>query len=168
MTDQNLTLILTRHAKSDWVEGQSDHDRPLTARGRTDALALGRHLAAQGPTPALTLCSTAQRTQETAELITGALPEHPQRLLADLYHAGPLAMLTALRQADAPVVLMVGHNPGIASFAGKLLARHHDDPRFDSYPSGATTIITFENANWPALEFGAGQLQSFIVPRDLT
>ncbi|APX90173.1 hypothetical protein BV394_10915 [Brevirhabdus pacifica] len=163
------TLILTRHAKSDWTDGLADHERPLSARGRTEAQALGRHLAAQGWMPDLTLSSSARRAQETAALAHEALPEHPQQDLFDLYQAGPLAMLLALRRAGpSRVVMMVGHNPGIANFASKLLARAPGDMRFDQYPSGTTTVIGFPNENWPALEFGTGQLLEFIVPRDLT
>ena len=40
------TLLLARHAKSDWgMPGLSDHDRPLNGRGRRDAPAMARRLA---------------------------------------------------------------------------------------------------------------------------
>jgi phosphohistidine phosphatase len=41
-----LTLILTRHAKSDWGSpALPDYDRPLNDRGRRSAPVLGRWLA---------------------------------------------------------------------------------------------------------------------------
>ena len=42
-----LTLILIRHAKSDWGDaGLDDHDRPLNARGIEDAPRVGTWLEA--------------------------------------------------------------------------------------------------------------------------
>ena len=39
------TLVLVRHAKSSWDYDVDDHERPLSARGRRDAEALGRLLS---------------------------------------------------------------------------------------------------------------------------
>jgi phosphohistidine phosphatase len=40
------TLILVRHAKSDWsIDGQKDYDRTLNARGHRDAPRMGQILA---------------------------------------------------------------------------------------------------------------------------
>ena len=55
-----LTLILIRHAKSDWGDARlSDHDRHLNARGIEDAPRVGTWLEAQGYRPDHVLCSTA-------------------------------------------------------------------------------------------------------------
>ncbi|RZI88087.1 MAG: phosphohistidine phosphatase, partial [Microbacterium sp.] len=41
------TLVLVRHAKSDWGDpGLDDHDRPLNDRGLRDAPAVAARLAA--------------------------------------------------------------------------------------------------------------------------
>ena len=43
------TLVLVRHAKSDWGDpGLDDHDRPLNSRSLRDAPAAARRLAATG------------------------------------------------------------------------------------------------------------------------
>ena len=43
------TLLLARHAKSDWGDASvRDHDRPLNARGLRDAPAMATRLAAEG------------------------------------------------------------------------------------------------------------------------
>jgi phosphohistidine phosphatase len=39
------TLVIVRHAKSSWDFDVDDHERPLSARGRRDADALGRLLS---------------------------------------------------------------------------------------------------------------------------
>ena len=74
-----LTLILTRHAKSDWDDPTlDDHDRPLNKRGRAASLALGRWMADAGWKPDEALVSTAARTAETYQGIcqgSGSTPD---------------------------------------------------------------------------------------------
>ena len=61
-------LFLLRHAKSPpAVPGQKDFDRPLAARGRAAAPAVGRHMADKGYLPDLVLCSPSARTRETLD-----------------------------------------------------------------------------------------------------
>ncbi len=59
------TLLIIRHAKSDWESGAPDHERPLNARGRREAPKLGKHLAALGLRPDLVVCSDAARARQT-------------------------------------------------------------------------------------------------------
>lgn len=62
------TLLVMRHAKSDWNTGVSDHDRPLNGRGRKSAEAMGRWLADLGEVPEVAWTSTAERARTTLEL----------------------------------------------------------------------------------------------------
>ncbi len=65
-----LTLVLMRHAKSDWSEaGLSDHDRPLNARGKRDAPEMAKWMHNHLGIPDLILASTATRVAETVELL---------------------------------------------------------------------------------------------------
>ena len=59
------TLVIVRHAKSSWDYDVDDHERPLSARGRRDAEALGRLLSQRSLRPDLVFCSTATRTRQT-------------------------------------------------------------------------------------------------------
>jgi phosphohistidine phosphatase len=46
------TLLLLRHAKSDWDDPSlRDFDRPLAARGKRDAPEIGKALRKRGPFP---------------------------------------------------------------------------------------------------------------------
>ena len=159
------TLILMRHAKSDWGHaGLADHDRPLNDRGASDAPRMGNWLRAQGFLPDEVLCSTATRTRQTLEGLSLAAPT---RFLPVLYHADPDMMMAALQTATGPSVLMVGHNPGIAAFANDLLAEAPDHPRFDDYPTSATLVARFEVEDWAALRWGTGKAAAFAIPADL-
>ena len=163
-------LILIRHAKSDWsTPARSDHARPLNDRGRRSARAIGAWLAAREYVPSEVLCSDAARTAETWALLSEALPQGADiRFLAALYHASAPEMLAVLKGATAERVAMIGHNPGIADFAGRLVATAPDHPRFHDYPTGATTVIAFDAPSWDAVGWGQGQVRDFIVPRELT
>ncbi len=150
-------LWILRHAKaaSDPPWGGGDQDRPLTARGRRDASALGKRLAADPvdlalapdpetrhsgpdvpPRPGLAVCSAAVRTRQTTDLIVealgGALPVSAYR---SLYAADPELVLQYVREIDegARSALLVGHNPTVLNVAWQLLADPADpeDPLAD-------------------------------------
>ena len=165
-----LRLILIRHAKSDWsTPGMPDHDRPLNARGRMQAPLIGKWLASRHDLPGQVLCSDETRTVETLTLILAELPEAPAVTITPaLYHAPALMMLDALKGQTAPVVMLVGHNPGIAELAGSLVHTPSLHARFSDYPTGATTVIDWGLTSWAEVEIGSGAVRDFIVPDDLT
>ena len=59
------TLVLMRHAKSNWSGDLSDFDRPLSERGVKSARALGKWLRENDLFPDFALVSAAKRTVET-------------------------------------------------------------------------------------------------------
>ncbi|MGL4413170.1 SixA phosphatase family protein [Roseinatronobacter monicus] len=161
-------LVLTRHAKSDWDNPlETDHQRKLNARGRRSAPLIGRWLAQKGYLPQEALVSDATRTRETFALLCADWPTLPVRFEPALYHACPDVMLRALRTAKAQTVLMIGHNPGIASFAALLLQRAYVHPTFDRYPTCATLVAEFDAASWADVNYATGAALDFVVPREL-
>lgn len=162
-------LILTRHAKSSWDDpAMADHDRPLNERGKAAAADLGVWLASRGYVPDEVLCSDALRTRKTWSGLAPALPGTPVlHLKPALYHAGPDVMLAVLRHAGADCVMMIGHNPGIAEFAARLVARAPQNAEFGRYPTGATLVADFAAASWAEVGFGQGTVVDFIVPREV-
>ena len=164
----SLTLILTRHGKSDWSGEEEDFDRVLAPRGVKAAAALGRWLVAEGHLPDTALVSPAARTVETFERIAAALPRRPEAVYRQpLYHAAPATILDAIRGATGSCLLYVGHNPGIGMAAVRLAAEAPDHDQFDAYPTGATTVFRFETDRWSEIAEGAGEVVDFVVPREL-
>lgn len=163
-------LILTRHAKSSWDDPLlTDHDRPLNERGKAAAADLGAWLASRGYIPGEVLCSDAVRTRNTWEGIAPALPGTPTLTLKPaLYHAGPDVMLAVLRHATDDCIMMIGHNPGIAEFAARIVAQPPVAPEFRRYPTGATLVASFEVESWSELSFGLGATRDFIIPREIS
>lgn len=162
-------LILTRHAKSAWDDPLTpDHDRPLNERGKAAAADLGQWLASRGYVPEKVLCSDAVRTRQTWSGIAPALPATPlMELKPALYHAGVDVMLAVLKNAKADVVMMIGHNPGIAEFAAKLVAKAPLNTEFERYPTGATLVVDFVADSWDQIEFGSGIVDDFVIPKEL-
>ncbi|WP_221358579.1 SixA phosphatase family protein [Streptomyces beigongshangae] len=164
-------LAVLRHAKSAWPDGVPDHRRPLAPRGRRDAPAAGRALAAADCLPDLALCSTAVRARQTWELTAaewGTPP--PVRHDARLYAAEVPELLDVVREVPAEVgtLLLVGHNPGleelVLALAGDGLGDALEDVR-RKFPTSAVAVLAWHGSAWAALGPGAALLTDMIVPR---
>ncbi|MBM1222070.1 histidine phosphatase family protein [Ponticoccus sp. SC2-23] len=164
-----LRLIIIRHAKSSWGDPTADdHDRVLNERGRISADALGDWLAAKGYVPDEALCSTASRTVETLDRISARLPARPPiSYERRLYHADPGTILDVVRGGSGATLAVIGHNPGIGGFADAMTETPPDHPEFHRYPTGATTILEFDDASWQNVRPKTGRTLDFVVPRDL-
>jgi len=165
-------LYLLRHAKSDWADpARGDFDRPLNARGRKAAQAMGRELRHRGLAADRILASPAARVVETLE---GVAEGYGGRMAVDydqsLYLAPAETLLDFIRAADDAHgrLLVVGHNPGMEQLA-LLLSRGGAlrDRVAAKYPTGALARIGLPAAHWRDVERGSGRLDLFLRPRDL-
>ena len=160
-------LHLLRHAKSSWDDhGLADHDRPLAPRGRHAAARIGRHLREAGVAPALILCSSARRAQETLALLELAAPVDIER---ELYGASTRELLERMRRvpAELPSLLVIGHNPELESLALELAAEGPLRTQlYAKFPTGALATLEFDG-RWSTLGFGAATLAAFVRPREL-
>src|SRR5918999_2252479 len=111
------TLLLMRHAKSSWDDpALPDLERPLTPRGRKGASLMGKYLQDKGLAPAIVLCSSATRAQETLEQLRPAFSDSTVvKIEPKLYGAESTALATRLRRVSqgSPSVLVIGHDPAI-------------------------------------------------------
>jgi len=166
------TLTLLRHAKSGWdAPAARDFDRPLNARGRKAARAMGREMRRLGLGFDLVLASPAARVAETlTELAQGYGGAVDTRFDETIYLAPVETLLALVRAADdnGARLLLVGHNPGMEQLALLLSdgGTLHDDVAA-KYPTGALAEIGFEVDHWRDIAAGEGRLARFIRPRDL-
>ena len=166
-----LRLIVVRHAKSNWDDPMTgDHERPLAPRGQKAAAAVAAWLGSRGFRPQTVLCSDARRTRETWEALDQGLDGSPEvRFLPALYQAACSTILDIVRQeATGSPVMVIGHNPGLGSFAAQLPEEPPRHPGFGRYPAGATTVIDFPAEAWADIGWGDGRVVEFVVPKDLT
>ena len=117
------TLIVLRHAKSDWSTGKPDRERPLAPRGRRQAPEAGAWLAANLDPPGLAVVSPAERTRATWALVSASMPEDvPVRLEENVYAASGRELSDLVRSLPPEVesVVLVGHNPGVEDLVQDL------------------------------------------------
>jgi len=162
--------LLIRHAKSA-QGGGPDIDRPLADRGRADAPAIGRWLAAHDLVPDHVVVSPARRAAQTWELAAGALPAAvATEVDARVYDNTVGDLLDVIREtpADVGTLALVGHNPSFAELAGALDDGQGDRAArrelADKYPTSG--VAAFELATeWSRTGLGDGTLRAFAAPR---
>ncbi len=170
-------LLLLRHAKSDWPEGVRDEERPLGARGRAAAPRMGAYLAREALVPTHTVVSPARRTQETWDLVRGALGRGGHALPeaatdARIYGASTEALLAVIGdQPDrAGTMLLLGHNPGMQDLARHLIGQgdRTDVTRLTAkYPTAALAVLEFPVPHWAEAGLGGARLARYVTPKDL-
>ncbi|MFC7406913.1 SixA phosphatase family protein [Georgenia alba] len=160
------TLVLLRHAKAEPAGDSGDVRRPLTARGRRQAAAVGPQLAALGGVD-LALVSSALRTTETYELLAHHLSVHSHEVRDELYQAGPGDLLELLREVDGDVrsVLVVGHEP---TMSGTAFVLH--DTRDDlasqvslGIPTATACVLDVPHP-WAQLDRSGAHLRQIVRP----
>ena len=122
MVPRQHTLVVIRHAKAEQVAA-TDLERDLTGRGRSDAAAAGKWLAAAGVRPDHALVSAAPRAAQTWDaLAEGGGWSLDADLDDGLYSAGPDTALDLVRALDekCACAVIVGHNPTMAVVAQLL------------------------------------------------
>jgi phosphohistidine phosphatase len=175
-------LWLLRHAKaaSDAPWGGSDRERPLTARGRRDATALGKRLAAEAPLPGLdgvrkpdlAICSAAVRTRQTADRVIEAMGGRiPLDSYRSLYDADIDVVFRYLREIDEGVksALLVGHNPTMFHSALELVDREDDGHDAETlelhgFPTCALAVVALAVGSWEDVARGRGRLVGVFRP----
>jgi phosphohistidine phosphatase len=166
-------LMLLRHAKSDRPAGMPDHDRPLNRRGEYDAPLIGTYLARNALIADRVLCSTAERTRQTWDLVAGQLVNRPGVDFDErLYEAGAQAILGLLRTTAQKFhsLLVIGHNPGMHQLALMLIASGDVEARerlHEKFPTAALAVIDFALDEWGKLHPRSGRLDRFVTPRQL-
>jgi phosphohistidine phosphatase len=137
------TLILLRHAKSDWSGDHPDIDRPLAQRGRRQAPETGRWLNANIDRLDLAVVSPAVRARSTWELVLSELDvAPPTRTDVRVYAATASELLSVVRDVsdDVGTVVLVGHNPGLEDLV------HGLTDEWVSLPTSALAVVVWSGS----------------------
>jgi phosphohistidine phosphatase len=165
------TVYLLRHAKSDWSDQTlPDHARPLAPRGRRDAKRIANHLRRHEIEPTLVLCSSAERTRRTLDLVRPALGAAPAQIEDELYAAASLQLLERLRALpeQSASVLVIGHNPGLQELALVLATPSRTRGLLEAkFPTAALATLSVPHATWAQLAAGDAELTGFVIPKQL-
>ncbi|MCM3696055.1 SixA phosphatase family protein [Microbacterium oleivorans] len=157
-----ITLILVRHAKSDWGTGHDDHERPLNDRGRRDAPVMARRLAATGVRPARILSSTAVRARTTAQAFADALGVSVETDEA-LYGAPGAKLLAAAASSGVSDVVVVAHDPGTTVLAERL-----SDGGIGAMPTCAVATFVWDTDDWDVATATPPARWNLDTPRDVS
>ena len=168
MTDRYRTLLLLRHAKSDYPNGVADHERPLAPRGEREGALAGDWLRAHAPAVDAVLCSTATRTRQT---LARTRIDAPVSFLDRLYDATPGAVIGEINRVDPAVqtLLVVGHEPTMSTLAlGLATADGSNSTAAEristKFPTSAIAVLR-TGEPWDQLTLSGAALVGFHVPR---
>ena len=166
------TLYLLRHAKSSWADPTlPDRERPLAPRGRRDGKRIAKHLVRLGIEPELVLCSSAERTLETLELMRRGLSATSTVMLEkELYAASSDRLLERIRAVPEAVtsVMLIGHNPGLHDVAVVLASAGAELERLKAkFPTAALATLALPNTTWSQLSQADAVLAAYVVPTQL-
>lgn len=168
------TVILLRHAKSDWNDSVArDFDRPLNERGRSAARVMGEWARDKALHVDAIVASPAVRVTETLDHFLDAFAQYVDtRWDRRIYLASSSTLLDVLRDLpdELSTVMMVGHNPGLEDL---ILDTVPDDAADDlrgaveaKYPTAAIATLEFAGERWADIDKPA-RLTEFVRPRDL-
>lgn len=159
------TLLLLRHAKSDWDDSSlRDFDRPLAARGERDAPRIGKALRKRGILPDLIISSPAARAKATIKAVARAAKMNLEiRFDEVVYGASSPELISLIRGLPDKnsCLLLVGHNPGFEDLVGRLSGSS------ERMPTAALACIEFQVDHWKDVNDGEGKLLWVLTPKKL-
>jgi phosphohistidine phosphatase len=162
-------LVLLRHAKAEPANesgAEADARRPLALKGRRQASRVGMALTAAGLLPELALVSSSLRTRQTWDLARTHLDgaDAAVEVRDELYEASVADVLDLVRAVDPGVrtVLVVGHEPTMASTAAYLAGPGSDDAALAQVrvgvPTATYSVLESDEVPWSDWGKGAARL----------
>jgi len=142
------SLLLVRHAKSDWnFTGLADFDRPLNHRGHKDAPMMAERLLKQAISIDAFVSSPAKRAITTATYFAEAYGTTQAQIIQipTLYHASKSVFSDVIQTFDNvwETAAIFAHNPGITDFANSLTNAH-----IDNMPTCCVFAIKADTNDW--------------------
>ncbi len=167
-----VTLILMRHAKSDWHTADHDFDRPLSERGIRDARRMGKWLSSSAYMPEKMIASPAVRARQTVELLCQTANMDSDRTIwqKSIYQADPDTLIALARQhfETAKTIMLVGHNPTIATLLHHLSADDIDTTETGKYVTTANiAVLELDKSSELFLQAGSARLLAMVRPKQL-
>lgn len=147
-----LQLTIVRHAKTNQQSPTgSDFDRRLLPKGIAQGEALKNYFQKKEITYKEVFISTAQRTQQTFELIAPGIT-FLQRIESDDFYLVdfPFLFKTISKHDHAEPILLVGHNYGISDLASYLTETNIE------LRTGEVIQLSFDASNWQEISKGTG------------
>jgi phosphohistidine phosphatase len=162
-----MQLLIVRHADAGDREefartGQSDSERPLSAKGKAQMDSVAPALVGLMPEVGVILSSPYTRARQTAEILRQAWKAGPLEETDTLQpEMRPSAFGKYLAEREEDVVVCVGHEPQLSALAAWLTTGSADS--YMDFRKAGACLVEFDDA--PAK--GAGLLRWLFGPREL-
>ena len=156
------TLILIRHAKSDWPENTEDFDRPLAETGIKDAHKMAEFLVKQAVKIDYFVTSSAKRTVDTCKIFAEYY-DSTFETADKLYHPSEknyLSVIFSLNDKNDSVATF-SHNNGISNFANSL------SESLIHFPTCGIAIFNIDCEQWSEFENAPKNLVAFYKPNSI-
>jgi len=142
----------------------ADFERPLNRRGKRAAETIGQYFKTSAIVPELILCSPAERTRQTVELLLkNARWSTEVRYDQRIYEASAERLVEVVSQIDndRKVAMLVGHNPGLEDllllFTGNT----------EVMQTGAIAKLLLKTTKWATAIEKRATLDWLVRPKDL-
>ena len=156
------TIYFIRHAKAK-KEGESDFERRLSKRGKSDAQALSDILKEKNITPQTIYASSATRALSTAEILKDGIKfKGIFKTSDDLYEFESQNLLKFVKNIDdkANTIFIIGHNSAITEVCETL-----SDSVIGNMPTCAIFGIKFSVDNFSDIEEKIGEVIFYSYPK---
>ncbi len=158
-------LFLLRHAKSSWEDSTLlDIERPLNKRGKRDAPFMAKLIKQKEIIIDVIYTSHALRALKTAEIFSKELHIKKENFIVEekIYEAGIKELCDIVNNIpdNYDSVMIVGHNPGLTSFANFLGNKY-----MGNIPTCGIVGIEFKLKKWEEVERGSGEIFLFEYPK---
>jgi phosphohistidine phosphatase len=156
-----MIVYFLRHASAgeSLRDPKKDKKRPLDPAGVTQSHSVGRALAALDVQPELIISSPLTRATQTASLVANELGfegkiQIEQALTPEASYSDFIDLLR--RVASAEAVVIVGHNPNLSEFLGKIIGGRSNPADIDVKKAGVARV---------EMRRSSGRLTWYITPK---
>lgn len=156
------TLLIVRHAKSDWENPVPDFERPLAERGIRNAHKMAEFLIKENIQIDQMITSSALRAKSTCAIFAKIYKMDFTETI-ELYHANENQFIKVISAADdeADSLAIYSHNNSISEFANSLCG---DDLIFKTC---AVAIFQINTESWTNFKTSTKELKDYFTPRNL-
>ena len=158
------TLILVRHAKSDWPTNTDDLDRPLSECGHQDAPKMAKFLKSNEVKIDAFVTTPAKRTITTCRYFAEVFENKNIKKIEELYNASSTEFLELIENLDDSVenVAIFSHNNGITYFANSLT-----NENIEHMPTCSVVAFKIDTKNWAEFKKSAKEFLFFYKPKEI-
>ena len=161
------SIILFRHAKSDWdATYSSDHQRPINQRGIKASKLMGSYLAKINEIPDLIISSSALRALQTMEnAISAGKWESKITVKKEVYHASVSTLIDLIKRTKNIYsnICIIGHEPTFSYFLESIT-----DESVFKFPTATMAKIILKVESWNNLDDKSSKLLWLKKPKELS